>query len=186
MMSDVRSKSARPSCSSPFVSLSPPPQNIPSLRPRTLPPPPPPCVGPALPSAPVRDREWNFPTCLWLNLHQSFLTRTYAHDLWMHAEPWEQDMSLKPSHDKDGEEGTRSFPVLTDNFKKVHVVTYNLWLSCAKIRLVKLQNHYHFYFFSVFNTVLKTLVVYRIYNLLSTFIFSLGLEVLTIHPYTSH
>ena len=95
-------------------------------------------------------------------------------------------MSLKPSHDKDGEEGTRSFPVLTDNFKKVHVVTYNLWLSCAKIRLVKLQNHYHFYFFSVFNTVLKTLVVYRIYNLLSTFIFSLGLEVLTIHPYSSH
>lgn len=37
MMSDVRSESARLSCSSPFVSLSPPPQNIPSLRPRTLP-----------------------------------------------------------------------------------------------------------------------------------------------------
>lgn len=78
MMSDVRSESARLSCSSPFVSLSPPPQNIPSLRPRTLPSPPPPCVGPTLPSAPVRDREWNFPTCLWLNLHQSFMTRTHT------------------------------------------------------------------------------------------------------------
>lgn len=42
MMSDVRSESARLSCSSPFVSLSPPPQNIPSLRPHTLPSPPPP------------------------------------------------------------------------------------------------------------------------------------------------
>ena len=52
MMSDVRSKSARPSCSSPFVSLSPPPQNIPSLRPRTLPPPPPPPFPPPLPSPP--------------------------------------------------------------------------------------------------------------------------------------
>lgn len=56
----------------PFVSLSPPPQSIPSLRPHT-PPLPPSRVGQTLFSAPVRDRAWNFPTRLLLTLHQSFI-----------------------------------------------------------------------------------------------------------------
>lgn len=39
----------------------------------TLPPPSP--FGQTLPSAPLLDRAWNFPTCLWLTLHQN---RTHA------------------------------------------------------------------------------------------------------------